>query len=143
MRKRERSERKDPNWSPPAHVSVPGISPILGFNPGCRRLPGSGQSVCLLALLASTRLRGVNRASRSQAWLLVSPRADSVPNLTRQPEARSKTCRQVAEDLDAMPQRVRAETTGLLGTATDANRAKVKSPNGGNQKPGLTPRSPL
>jgi hypothetical protein len=27
-----------------------------------------------------------------QAWFLVSPRADSVPNLTRRLEARSKTC---------------------------------------------------
>ena len=42
-----------------------------------------------------------------------------------------------------MLQRVRAETPGLLPTATDAKRAKVKSPNRENQKPGLTPRSPV
>ena len=57
-------------------------------------------------------------------------RADSVPNLTRRLESRLKTSPQFAEDLDAILQRVRAGTTGLLPTATNAKGAKAKSPQG-------------
>ena len=92
----------------------------------------------LSSLMSGEWKRSVSPPRHSSTLLLVSPRADSVPNLTRRVEARSKTCLQVAEDLDAMLQRVRAETPGLLPTATDAKRAKVKSPNRENQKPGLT-----
>jgi putative transposase len=74
--------------------------------------------------------RHTEASHRLLAERLGLSRADSVPNLTRRLEARLKTSPRIAEDLDAILQRVRAGTTGLLPTATNAKGAKAKSPQG-------------
>jgi putative transposase len=78
------------------------------------------------------------RHTEAPHWLLAErlglSRADRVPNLTRRLAARLKTSPRLAEELDAILQRVRAGTPGLLRKATDsandAEGAKLKSPRG-------------